>query len=35
MVAPPFIITEAEIDEIVVRFKIAHAAALEACHVRR
>ncbi len=35
MVAPPFTITEAEIDEIVARFKIAHAAALEACHVRR
>ena len=35
MLAPPFIVTEAELDEIVVRFKIAHAAALEACHVRR
>ncbi|MEQ1920296.1 MAG: aspartate aminotransferase family protein, partial [Elusimicrobiota bacterium] len=35
MMAPPFIVTEAEIDEIVVRFKIAHSAALEACHVRR
>jgi adenosylmethionine-8-amino-7-oxononanoate aminotransferase len=35
MIAPPFTISEAEIDEIVARFKIAHAAALEACHVRR
>ena len=35
MLAPPFIVTEAEIDEIVARFKIAHAAALEACHVPR
>jgi adenosylmethionine-8-amino-7-oxononanoate aminotransferase len=35
MVAPPFTISEAEIDEIVSRFKLAHAAALEACHVRR
>ena len=31
MVAPPFIVTESEIDEIVRRFKI----ALEAVHVKR
>ena len=35
MIAPPFTITEMEIDEIVARFKTAHTAALEACHVRR
>ena len=35
MIAPPFIVSEAEIDEIVARFKTAHAAALEACHVNR
>jgi adenosylmethionine-8-amino-7-oxononanoate aminotransferase len=35
MIAPPFTVTEAELDEIVARFKIAHTAALEACHVRR
>lgn len=35
MVAPPFTITEAEIDEIVARFKIAYAATVETCHVRR
>ena len=35
MLAPPFIISEKEIDEIVSRFKTAHAAALEACHVPR
>ncbi len=34
MVAPPFTITEAEIDEIVSRFKIAYTAATETCHVR-
>ena len=33
MVAPPFIITEAEIDEIVSRFKTALNKTLEACHV--
>lgn len=33
MVAPPFIISEAEIDEIVSRFKIALTKTLEACHV--
>ncbi|HXT02225.1 MAG TPA: aminotransferase class III-fold pyridoxal phosphate-dependent enzyme, partial [Elusimicrobiota bacterium] len=31
MVAPPFTVSESEIDEIVARFK----TALEACHVRR
>lgn len=35
MLAPPFTVTEAELDEIVARFKTAHSAALEACHVRR
>lgn len=35
MVAPPFIITEAEIDEIVSRFKTALEKTLEACHVHR
>ncbi|MEK7383921.1 MAG: aminotransferase class III-fold pyridoxal phosphate-dependent enzyme [Elusimicrobiota bacterium] len=35
MVAPPFIITEPEIDEIVSRFKTALANTLEACHVHR
>ena len=35
MVAPPFIITEAEIDEIVSRFKTALDKTLEACHVHR
>ena len=34
MIAPPFTISEAEIDEIVSHFKIAHRAAVEACHVR-
>ncbi|MDX6770857.1 MAG: aminotransferase class III-fold pyridoxal phosphate-dependent enzyme [Elusimicrobiota bacterium] len=34
MLAPPFIITETELDELVVRFKTALSAALEACHVR-
>ncbi len=34
MIAPPFTITEAEIDELVIRFKKAHSAAVEACHVR-
>lgn len=34
MVAPPFIITEAEIDEIVSRFKTALKTTLEACHVQ-
>jgi hypothetical protein len=33
MAAPPFIITEAEIDELVSRFKTALAKTLEACHV--
>lgn len=33
VVAPPFIITEREIDEIVTRFKTAHAAALKAVKV--
>jgi hypothetical protein len=35
MVAPPFIITEAEIDEIVVRFKTALESTLEKLHVQR
>ncbi len=35
MVAPPFVIAEAEIDDLVARFKTAHAATLEALHVRR
>jgi adenosylmethionine-8-amino-7-oxononanoate aminotransferase len=35
MIAPPFTVAEAELDEIISRFKIAHNAALEACHVRR
>jgi adenosylmethionine-8-amino-7-oxononanoate aminotransferase len=30
LVAPPFIITEQEIDELVIRFTAAHAAALRA-----
>jgi len=34
MVAPPFIITEEEIDEIVARFKTALDKTLEATHVR-
>lgn len=34
MLAPPFIITEAEIDELVARFRAALNATLEACHVR-
>jgi len=34
MVAPPFIITEAEIDEIVSRFKTALDKTLETLHVR-
>jgi adenosylmethionine-8-amino-7-oxononanoate aminotransferase len=34
MVAPPFIITEAEIDELVARFKTALDKTLEALHVR-
>ena len=33
VVAPPFIITEQEIDQIVTRFKAAHAAALRAIKV--
>jgi hypothetical protein len=33
MVAPPFTIGEDEIDEIVLRFKVALETALEACHV--
>ena len=35
MVAPPFIITEDEIDQIVSRFKTALEKTLEACHVHR
>ena len=35
MVAPPFIISEAEIDELVSRFKTALDKTLEACHVHR
>jgi len=35
MVAPPFIITDSEIDEIVSRFKTALEKTLEACHVHR
>lgn len=35
MVAPPFIITEAEIDEIVARFKTALDKTLEVAHVHR
>ena len=35
MVAPPFTVSESELDEIVARFKTALDAALEACHVRR
>jgi adenosylmethionine-8-amino-7-oxononanoate aminotransferase len=35
MVAPPFIVTEAEIDEIVVRFKTALELTLEKLHVHR
>ena len=34
MVAPAFTISEEEIDEIVLRFKAALAATLEACHVQ-
>jgi adenosylmethionine-8-amino-7-oxononanoate aminotransferase len=34
MVAPPFTISEEEIDEIVSRFKIALKNTLEACHVQ-
>ena len=34
MLAPPFIITDAELDELVARFKTALNATLEACHVR-
>lgn len=34
MLAPPFIITEAEIDELVVRFKNALDKTVEACHAR-
>jgi adenosylmethionine-8-amino-7-oxononanoate aminotransferase len=33
MVAPPFVIEETEIDEIVSRFKTALTKTLEACHV--
>ena len=33
MIAPPFTVSEAEIAEIVARFKTAHAATLETCHV--
>ena len=35
MVAPPFIVTESEIDEIVARFKLAHAKTLEVLHAPR
>ncbi|UPT75693.1 MAG: aminotransferase class III-fold pyridoxal phosphate-dependent enzyme [Elusimicrobiota bacterium] len=35
MIAPPFTITEAEIDELVARFKTAHKNTLEATHARR
>ena len=34
MIAPPFTISEDEIDEIVSRFKTALAKTLENCHVR-
>ncbi len=34
MIAPPFTVSEAELDEIVARFKTAHAKTLEALHVR-
>ena len=34
MLAPPFIVLESEIDEIVLRFKTALTKTLEACHVR-
>jgi adenosylmethionine-8-amino-7-oxononanoate aminotransferase len=34
MVAPPFTISEAELDEIVSRFKTALSQTLEACHVQ-
>jgi len=33
VVAPPFVVTEQEIDQIVTRFKTAHAAALKAVKV--
>jgi len=35
MIAPPFIITDSEIAEIVSRFKTALEKTLEACHVHR
>ncbi|MDE2491900.1 MAG: aspartate aminotransferase family protein [Elusimicrobia bacterium] len=35
MVAPPFVVSDAEIDEIAARFKTALELTLEACHVRR
>ncbi|OGR95002.1 MAG: hypothetical protein A2V88_09965 [Elusimicrobia bacterium RBG_16_66_12] len=35
MVAPPFVITEGEIDQIASRFKTALDKTLEACHVHR
>jgi adenosylmethionine-8-amino-7-oxononanoate aminotransferase len=34
MLAPPFIIAENEIDEIVLRFELALTKTLEACHVQ-
>lgn len=34
MLAPPFIITDAEIDELVARFKTALDKTVEACHAR-
>lgn len=34
MLAPPFVITEAELDELVVRFKTALDKTVEACHAR-
>lgn len=34
MLAPPFIITEAEIDELVAKFRAALDKTMEACHVR-
>ncbi|MBI4371345.1 MAG: aspartate aminotransferase family protein [Elusimicrobia bacterium] len=35
LLAPPFIVSEAELDELVARFKTALDKTLEACHVRR
>ncbi len=35
MFAPPFIVTEAELDEIVARFRLAYAQTVEVTHARR